>query len=141
MVALEDLYILDVVEFTEHLYRMGNSTWPAFTEDRARVDLLIRTTGNIEVVVANGNGFSAFNHLTPIMQRPGKKVWRIKRGARLPEGIVLVKDIRTGHDGHFMLAPQRDMPLKKYLGLLEELGMDRLSVQLLSMQEIQNARK
>ena len=75
------------------------------------------------------------------MQRPGKKVWRIRKGARLPEGIVLVKDARTGHDGHFMLAPQRDMALKKYLGLLEELGMDRLSVQLLSVQEIQNARR
>jgi hypothetical protein len=141
MVALEDLYILDVVEFTAHLYRMGNSTWPGFTEDRARIDPVIRKIGAVDVVVANGNGFSAFSHVTPIMQRPGKKVWRIKKGARLPDGIVLVKDMQPNHEGHFMLAPQRDMPLKKYLGLLEELGMDRLSVQLLSTQEVQNARR
>jgi hypothetical protein len=31
-----------------------------------------------------------------------------------------------------------DMPLKKYLGLLEELGLDRSRVRLLSAQEIAN---
>jgi len=33
------------------------------------------------------------------------------------------------------------MPLKKYLGLLEELGMNRGWVQLVSTQEIQNAKR
>lgn len=35
MIAMEDLYIMDVAEFTKDLYRMGNATWPAFTEQRA----------------------------------------------------------------------------------------------------------
>src|SRR6218665_1637215 len=41
MIATEDLFIMDVVQFTKDLYRMGNATWPAFTEDRARVDVAI----------------------------------------------------------------------------------------------------
>lgn len=84
MIALEDLYIMDVAEFTKDLYRMGNATWPAFTEDRARVDVTLVKQDGIELVVANGNGFSAFDHLTKIMKRPGKKVWRIKKGHHYP---------------------------------------------------------
>jgi hypothetical protein len=41
MIAREDLFIMDVGEFTKDLYRMGNARWPAFTEDRARVDVII----------------------------------------------------------------------------------------------------
>lgn len=80
MIAIEQLYILDVVAFTEHIYRMGNATWPAFTEDRARKDLHIQHTDRGDVVAANGNGFSAFNYITDSMRKPGQKVWRINRG-------------------------------------------------------------
>lgn len=141
MIAIEQLYILDIITFTEHIYRMGNATWPAFTEDRARKDLHILHTDRGDVVTANGNGFSAFNYITDNMRRPGQKVWRIARGSPLPDGIVLVEDRRPGHQGHFMLAPKKDMPLKKYLGLLEELGMNRTWVQLVLPQEIQNAKR
>ena len=89
---------------------------------------MIVNQDGIDVVVANGNGFSAFDHLTAIMKRPGKKVWRIKRGAMIPPDLRLVKDLRPAHDGHYMIAPATTMPLKKYLGLLEELGMDRSRV-------------
>jgi hypothetical protein len=141
MIAIEHLFILDVLAFTEHIYRMGNATWPNFSEDRARKDLFIRRTDRGEVVAANGNGFSAFNFLTDTMRKPGQKVWRINRGTPLPEGLVLVEDRRPGNKGHFMLAPKQEMPLKKYLGLLEELGMNRGCVQLLTAQEIQNAKR
>ena len=36
------------------------------------------------------------------------------------------------------IAPERQMPLKKYLGLLEELGMDRVRVVKLSAVEVKN---
>lgn len=133
MIAMEDLYVMDVTEFTKDLYRMGNATWPAFTEDRARVDVVITKQDGIEIVVANGNGFSAFDHLTKIMKKPGKKVWRIKKGAALPSELKLVKDNRPGHEGHYMIAPSKNMPLKKYLGALEELGLDRSRVELVVM--------
>jgi hypothetical protein len=73
------------------------------------------------------------------MRRPGKKIWRIKKGAQLPPGLCLVKDMRPDHEGHYMIAPQQEMPLKKYLGLLEELRLDRNRVEPLSAAEIANA--
>lgn len=130
MIATENLYIMDVAEFTKDLYRMGNATWPAFTEERARVDVALVKQNGIDMVVANGNGFSAFDHLTKVMKRPGKKVWRIKKGASLPPELRLVKDKRPGYEGHYMIAPTKTMPLKKYLGALEELGLDRSRVEL-----------
>lgn len=136
MVNLDDLYIHDVNEFITDLYRMGNSTWPAFTEDRAKSDVVIRKNSGVDVVVANGNGFSAFSYITPIMKRPKKKVWKIKKGANIPAGLKLVQDLRPGHEGHFMIAPEKEMPLKKYLGLLEELGMDRARVTLMTEREL-----
>lgn len=139
MIAPQDLYIMDVGEFTADLYRMGNATWPAFTEERARTDVVIMQKDGIEVVVANGNGFSAFDHLTKVMRRPGKKIWKIRKGVPMPEGLKLVKDLRQGHEGHYMLAPANSMPLKKYLGILEELGLDRSKVQLVTGSELANA--
>ncbi|OZG70382.1 hypothetical protein BTA51_26445 [Hahella sp. CCB-MM4] len=140
MIAQEDLYIMDVVEFGKYLFRMGNTTWPAFTEQRARIDVVIVKQNGIETVIANGNGFSAFDHLTPIMRKPGKKVWRIMKGANLPAELRLVKDLRPGHEGHYMIAPSRNMPLKKFLGLMEELGLDKSRVQILSEGDIANVK-
>ena len=65
------------------------------------------------------------------MSKPGKKIWKIKKGASLPRELRLVKDLRTGHKGHYMIAPAFNMPLKKYLGAMEELGLDRSKVELL----------
>jgi len=138
MLSPDELYIMDVGEFTKDMFRMGNAKWPSFTEDRARVDVPIIREGGIEVVIANGNGFSAFDHITKAMTRPGRKVWRIRKGVALPQGIKLVKDIRRGYEGHYMLAPEKKMPLKKYLGILEELGLDRTKVDLLSRTELSN---
>ena len=132
MIASDDLYIMDIANFTKDLYRMGNATWPAFTEERARADVVIIKQDGIETVVANGNGFSAYDHLTKIMKKPGKKIWRIKKGSSLPPELKLVKDKRPGHEGHYMLAPSKNMSLRKYLGALEELGLDRSKVQLIT---------
>lgn len=101
--------------------------------------MVIKKVDGIEKVIANGNGFSAFDHLTKIMQKPGKKVWRIKKNAIIPKELRVVKDMRKGHEGHYMLAPAENMALKKYLGVLEELGLDRSKVVKLTVQEIANA--
>jgi hypothetical protein len=73
------------------------------------------------------------------MRKPGKKVWRVNKGASLPKELKLVKDGRPGHEGHYMIAPSTNMPLKKYLGILEELGLDRTKVQLVTKMELANA--
>lgn len=129
MISPEDLYILDVTALTKDLYRMGNAVWPQFSDGRARIDVPIAVHNGVEIVVANGNGFSASDRITPVMQQPGKRVWRIKKGASLPPEVVLVKDVRRNHEGHYMLAPSKTMPLKKFLGALEELGMDPARVE------------
>ncbi|HFD32443.1 MAG TPA: hypothetical protein ENJ28_07065 [Gammaproteobacteria bacterium] len=139
MIAKEDLYIMDVTEFTIDLYRMGNATWPKFDETRARSDVVIKKIDDIETVLANGNGFSAFDHLTKIMRKPGKKIWRIKKGVSIPEGLKLVKDKRKGHEGHYMLAPAYNMPLEDYLKILEVFSFDRNKVVKLIPQDIKNA--
>ena len=54
------------------------------------------------------------------------------------DNIVLVEDKRPGRKGHFMIAPHQSMPLKKYLGLLEELGLDRSRVELVKPGAISN---
>ncbi|WP_444935242.1 hypothetical protein ACJJIW_11730 [Microbulbifer sp. JMSA004] len=138
MVPKEDLYIMDVGEFTTNLYRMGNAEWPKFDEARARIDVMITKRDGVEVVIANGNGFSAFDHLTKMMRKPGKKIWKIKKGVRIPNELKLVEDKRPGHEGHYMIAPETTMPLKKYLGLLEEFGLDRSKVVKLDGKEIEN---
>ena len=46
--------------------------------------------------------------------------------------------MRPGHEGHYMLAPSEDMPLKKYLGVLEELGLERSKVQWVTKTELAN---
>jgi len=138
MIAPEDLYIMDVGEFTKDLYRMGNARWPDFSEERSKIDVVIINKDGIDTVLANGNGFSAFDHLTKIMRKPGKKVWRIKKGVAIPKELKLVKDKRPGHEGHYMIAPATNMPLKKYLGILEELGLDRAKVVLVTKMELAN---
>ncbi len=65
-------------------------------------------------------------------------MWRIRKGAILPTERSLVKDQRPGHEEHYMIAPAYSMPLKKYRGALEELGLDRSRVQRVSPKELSN---
>lgn len=72
------------------------------------------------------------------MRKPGKKIWKIRKGVPISEELTLVKDRRPGHEGHYKIAPSRNMPLRKYLGILEELGLDRSKVQLVTNTELAN---
>ena len=73
------------------------------------------------------------------MKKPGKKVWKISKGAFLPKELKIVKDMRQGHEGHYMIAPAIKMTLKKYLEALEELGLDRSRIKLVTNMELANA--
>lgn len=99
---------------------------------------MVVNQNGIRMVIANGNGFSAFSVITPLMKKPGKHIWKLKKGARLPNGIKVVKDLRPNHEKHYMLAPESNMPYKKYLGLLEELASDVSMAVRLSPHEVQN---
>lgn len=122
MIPFNLLLVMDLSALHKDMFRMGNTTWPSFSRDRAKVDLLILVIGGVETVVANGNGFSAFDHLTEIMKNPTKKVWKMKAGTQLDKRIRLVKDLRKGHEGHYMLAPTENMPLEEYLHIFVDLA-------------------
>lgn len=137
MIAPEDLYITNLTALEQDLYRIGNASSPSFGEQRAFKDLVVRDQGGIKMVVANGNGYSALNRIT-VRMKLEKHIWKIRKGSALPEGIKLVKDLTNPI--HFMLAPAKDMPLKKYLGLLEELATNPLAAVKMTQQEIKDAR-
>ncbi len=124
MIPFDLLLVLDLSALNKDMFRMGNSTWPSFSRERAKIDLLILVIDGVETVVANGNGFSAFDHLTPLMKNPTKKVWKMKAGMELDKRIRLVKDMRKGHEGHYMFAPAENMPLDDFLQIFVDLAKD-----------------
>jgi hypothetical protein len=140
MIPFNLLLPLDMNPLEMDLYRMGNASWPGFSQDRAMVDLKIDILNGVEIVRANGNGFSASTKITEFMKRPGKKIWLIGAGIKIDGKIQVVKDMRIGHDGHYMFAPIQDMPLMEYLKIMAEMCLDKVHCRLLSQQEVLSAR-
>lgn len=138
MISSELLFIEDFDELQRPLFRSGNASSPNFSQNRALKDISIYEKLGITYVRANGNGFSTFDHLTTGMKRQGKNVWKIKKGVLIPQGLRIVHDRTPMKKGHFMIAPDRDMPLMKYLGLLQEFGADMTKCVKLTPQEIQH---
>lgn len=138
MINSELLFIEDFNELQRPLFRSGNSSSPNFTQNRALKDVTTYDKSGIAYVRANGNGFSTFDYITSGMKRQGKNVWRIKKRVVIPQGLKIIHDRTPTKKGHFMIAPDKDMPLMKYLGLLQELGADMTKCIKLSPQEISN---
>jgi hypothetical protein len=133
-----DFYLMDVTDLPVDLFRGGNATGFQFHEDRALKDCQTYGRDGVTFVRANLTGFSCFDHITERMKRQGKNIWKLKKGVAIPAELCLVKDSRVGYEGHFMIAPLRDMPLKKYVGILEELERDPARCVKLTPQEIRN---
>lgn len=138
MISPELLFIEDFEELQRPLFRSGNASNPNFSQNRALKDIALFERAGVTYVRANGNGFSTFDHITTGMKRQGKNVWKIKKGIPIPSGLKIVHDRTPTKKGHFMIAPDKDMPLMKYLGLLQELGTDMTKCVKLTFQEIQN---
>ncbi|WP_308363652.1 MULTISPECIES: hypothetical protein [unclassified Microbulbifer] len=138
MISPGEFYLMDVADLPFDLFRGGNASGFQFHEDRAMKDCYTYMKDGVIYVGANLTGFSCFDHITDRMKRQGKNVWKLKRGALLPVDLKLVRDERRGHEGHYMLAPAKDMPIRKYIGLLEELERDPSKCTKLTPQEIRN---
>lgn len=119
MINQELLFIEDFEELQRPLFRGGNSSNPNFSHTRGLKYLTIYDRQGVAYVRANSNGFSMFDHITTGMKKQGKNVWKIKKGAVIPAGLTVVSDGTSGKKGHYMIAPEKDMPLVKYLGLLK----------------------
>ena len=102
----------------EDVFRLGNAQSPRLGNVRARdVDTVV--LNGILVVIANGKGISVFDE-TGIAESPFEGwVWRLPAAVQLPSGLQLVND----KPHHYCIAPARNMPVDKYKGLLEELGL------------------
>ncbi|MBR8416735.1 hypothetical protein K6W16_02715 [Burkholderia dolosa] len=101
------------------LYRFGNSTSSRLDHVRPFKDVMVAMSNGVRIIVANRNGISLTSKYDP----KKRGVWRIPRDTRLPAGLLLIKDLRPGHEGHYMLAPSSSMPFAKFIGLLQELAM------------------
>jgi hypothetical protein len=108
-----DFYIVP-----EDVFRLGNSTSPRMAHVRS-TDVDTMVVNDIVVVIANGKGVSVFDK-KGIEERPETGwVWRLSFNVTLPTGLKLVND----RPHHYTVAPTQNMPVDKYKGLLEELGL------------------
>jgi hypothetical protein len=115
MLIAEDFYI-----FPEEVFRIGNSTSHKLTSIKAR-EVNVIVIQAVPVIVADGRGVSLFT--LEGIQREGLTgfAWRFKKDTPLPHGLKLVSDPQK--KGHYVIAPVQNMPVDKYKGLLEELGL------------------
>ena len=133
-----EFYLMDVADLPVEVFRGGNASGFQFHEARALKDCETYTRDGVTYVRATHNGFSCYDHITDVMKRQGRNVWKIKKGASIPAELALYADRRPGYEGHFMLPPRKDMSLKRYIGILEELERDPSRCAKLTPAEIQN---
>jgi hypothetical protein len=81
------------------------------------VDTLV--INGIVVVIANQKGISVFDKDAIDKSPMSGWVWEFHPNTSLPQGLKLVND----RQGHYCIAPIVNMPVDKYKGLLEELGL------------------
>lgn len=124
MIRPEFLYIEGADFILLDLYRFGNSSSPKLDSARPLKDIMVIKQHDIEVIIANGNGVSLSSTFDPAK----KNTWKLTRGTSIPAGLILVRDLRSGRGDHFLIAPNMNMPLAKYIGLLQELAMQCIKV-------------
>ncbi len=107
----------------EDVFRLGNATSHRLTNIRER-DVDLTKVNEITVVIANGLGVSVFNEEGLAEKDMSGWVWQFNVSTPMPPGLKLINDRR----GHYAIAPTVNMPLDKYKGLLEELGMKAFRV-------------
>tara|TARA_B110000211_G_C13839814_1_gene447374 strand:- start:274 stop:699 length:426 start_codon:yes stop_codon:yes gene_type:complete len=102
----------------EEVFRLGNSSSPKLSNVRPRdVDTML--VNDIRVIIANGKGISIFDRAGIDESPMSGWVWRFPPNTRPSLGLKLVKD--KAH--HYCIAPERNMPMDKYKGLLEEMAL------------------
>ncbi|WP_062270592.1 hypothetical protein [Endozoicomonas arenosclerae] len=109
----KEFYILP-----EELFRLGNSSSPKLSNVRSR-DVDVTVVNGIKVIIANGKGISVFDAEGISKSPMSGWVWRFPSGCTPPVGLKMVQD----KPHHYCIAPTCNMPLGKYVGLLEEMAM------------------
>lgn len=102
----------------EDVFRLGNADHPRMSHVRPR-DVDSTEVNGILVVVANNKGISVFDAEGITRTPMSGWIWKFFPGTQLPQGLKLVQD----KPHHYCIAPITNMPMDKYKGLLEELGL------------------
>lgn len=110
----KSLYIL-----AEDLYRIGNSGSSRLASVRPS-EIQTREIGEIDFIVADNSGVSVFTKEGLDECPLTGWVWEIKTGTILPAGLTIVK---RGSKGHHMIVPTENMPLAKYIRLLDDVAI------------------
>jgi hypothetical protein len=117
---MSDFYI-----FPDEVFRVGNATSPLMSKIRAD-EVSLREINGIRIVIANGRGISVFDAKGLEKSTLSGWVWKFAGNLPLVPGLKLIPD--QDLPGYFHIAPDTDMPLDKYKGLLEEMGMRAVKV-------------
>ncbi|MBK9990663.1 MAG: hypothetical protein IPP19_08030 [Verrucomicrobia bacterium] len=97
----------------EELFRVGNSNGPRFVHVRSdEVDTY--PLNGVTMIQANNRGISLYTDEEFRKQPITGWVWRLSKGAPLPQGLRLCSD----KPGHYMIVPAFEMPADMYKGLL-----------------------
>lgn len=112
MKATEAMYLSP-----ETLYRIGNATSPLLTKVRAGEIDTVEING-VTQIVANGKGVSLYNKTGLDLAPLTGWVWEIAPNTALPTGLKLIKDDRP--EGHYSLAPTKNISTHEFIGLLEK---------------------
>jgi len=107
----------------EDVFRLGNATSPKIANVRPS-DVDWTKINDIIVVIANGRGVSVFSENELKKRDMSGWVWQFNATTPMPPGLKLVSD----YEGHYMICPATNMPMDKFKGLLEEVGVKAFRV-------------
>jgi hypothetical protein len=112
------LILQEFYMFPEEIYRMGNSGSHKLTFVRP-TEVNTMDLHGVKVIIANGKGVSLYTIDKIIEKGLTGFAWQFQKGLNVTHGLKLVTD----EPNHYMLAPIANMPVEKYKGLLEEMGL------------------
>ena len=107
---------------SEDLYRLGNASSSLISRVRT-VDMDTNELNGITIIIANGKGISLYSKMGLEKISLSGWVWEIKAGTVFPLGLELIKDTDDKPQGHYTLAPARNMPYSEYISLLENVAI------------------
>lgn len=105
--------------FPEEVYRIGNSGSHRLPVIRA-TEITTSEIKGVKMVVANNRGVSVYTLEGLKKEQLTGFAWLFKKNTHVVPGLKLVSDDKPGH---YVLAPAHSMPIDKYKGLLEEMGI------------------
>ena len=113
------------------LFRSGSINGPNLHKLRTMPPRTIEQSFDVQIYVKNGisfvskdtGGISTFDKIRPGI---GNYWWKIPKGTKIPAGLRISRDSNqtpSSNPTHYTIRPQSDMPLTRYIRLLQELAL------------------